>query len=390
MPHMKSKPHHRTLLPLAALQGAVGSFGGFIGFFVIGAHDLHALFRYTACMLTAAMASTFVAYLISPRLRLGGAALVRLGLLLPGILLLVADGSVALTAIAFGSYLGVTWTGRHALEMSLLADADRDSYAARSGTATIVLSFSATLASTLLLASFSEQSRYVYWLYGALCLFGALFLGKAIPQTKPVSLKAPLAVIRQPRFIACMPIFFLESGLFGISQAMSATGASNALGVASHYGWVSTVAGLAGGIALYVTRKKRNKDNRAHWFGGACLVMSASWMLLGASAWIPVLYIVHSMMRAAGSPFLAASQQVLNQCTLDIRGELADRIFARELVLWVLRMAALCLFWALAMVLTPMHLFLTGAAFLATAMATEYVIGRSLFWSSAAHAQQAA
>lgn len=111
-------------------------------------------------------------------------------------------------------------------------------------------SFGATLASTLLLATFSEQSRYVYWLYGALCIFGALFLGKAIPHTEPVSLKAPLAVIRQPRFIACMPIFFLESGLFGISQAMAATGASNALGVASHYGWVSTVAGLAGAAFL--------------------------------------------------------------------------------------------------------------------------------------------
>lgn len=387
---MKSRPHYRTLLPLAALQAAVGSFGGFIGFFVIGAHNLDALFRYTAGMLTAAMASTFLVYMISPRLRIGGAGLVRLGLLLPGLLLFFADGSVALTAIAFGSYLGITWTGRHSLEMSLLADTERDPYAARSGTATIVLSFSATLASTLLLASFSEQSRTVYWLYGSLCIFGALFLGKSIPHTQPVSLKAPLAVIRQPRFIACMPIFFLESGLFGISQAMNATGASNALGVPSHYGWVTTVAGLAGGVALYVTRKKRNKDNRAHWFGGACLVMSASYLLLGASAWLPMLYVVHSMMRSAGAPFLAASQQVLNQCTLDIRGELADRIFAREFVLWVLRMAALCMFWGLAMVLKPMHLFLTGAAFLSTAMATEYLIGKSLFWSSAASASQPA
>jgi len=386
---MKSRPHHRSLLPLAALQGAVGSFGGFIGFFVIGAHDLDALFRYTALMLTAAMASTFLAYLISPRLRIDAAGLVRLGLLFPGLLLLVADGSVVLTAIAFGSYLGITWTGRHALEMSLLADSERDPYAARSGTATIALSFSATLASTLLLAAFSEQSRYVYWLYGALCIFGALFLGKAIPPTAPVVLKAPLAVIRQPRFIACLPIFFLESGLFGISQAMAATGASNALGVASHFGWVTTVAGLAGGAALYITRKKRNKDNRAQWFGGACLVMSTSYLLLGASAWLPALYIVHSVMRAAGAPFLAASQQVLNQCTLDIRGELADRIFARELVLWVLRMAALFMFWGLAMVLTPMHLFLAGSAFLAAAMATEYAIGRALFWSSAAARQPA-
>lgn len=34
------------------------------------------------------------------------------------------------------------------------------------------------------------------------------------------------------------------------------------------------MAGLAGGVAPYITRKKRNKDNRAHWFGGACLAMA--------------------------------------------------------------------------------------------------------------------
>ena len=304
--------------------------------------------------------------------------------------MLVADGSVTLTSIAFGAYLGITWTGRHSLEMSLLTDSERDPYAARSGTATIVLSFSATLASTLLLAAFSEQSRHVYWLYGALCIFGALFLGKAIPHTEPVALKAPMAVIRQPRFIACMPLFFLESGLFGIGQAMAATGASNALGAASHYGWVSTVAGLAGGLALYFTRKSRNVDNRTHWFGGACLVMAAAYLLLGASAWVPALYIAHSLLRAAGAPFLAASQQVLNQCMLDIRGELPDRIFARELTLWVLRMAALGMFWMIAGLLSQGQLLVVGSMLLAAAMATEYVLGKTLFGNKHPELEQAA
>lgn len=386
-----SRPLHRQLLPLAALQGSIGSFGGFIGFFVIGTHDLDALFRYTAGMLTAAMAATALAYLAGPLLRLSGRRLMRLGLFFPGLLLLVADGSVALTAIAFGSYLGLTWTGRHALEMTLLADTDRDPYAARSGTATVMLSFAATFGATLLLTAFSEQSRTVYWLYAGLCLFGALFLGRALPGTPPVMLKAPLAVIRQPRFIACMPIFFLESGLFGISQAMNASGAIKALSAASHFGWVTTLAGLAGGLALYFTRKARHVGNRAGWFGAACMVMGFSYLLLGASAWLPALYIVHSVLRAAGAPFLGASQQVLNQCTLDIRGELADRIFARELVLWVLRMTTLVAFWALAGVLSPSQLLVAGSGFLAAAMATEYLIGKNLFWSGkTAQAAQAA
>jgi len=377
---MKLTSHHRTLLPLAAVQGAVGSLGGFIGFFVIGANDLDALFRYTAAMLTAAFGATFLAYVVAGRLNLSGRGLLRAGLFFPGLLLLAADGSVALTAIAFGAYLGLTWTARHSLEMSLLEDHERDPYAARTGTATIVLSVASTLAATLLLAASAEQSRYVYWWYAALCIAGALFLGKSIPHTAPVSLKAPLSVLRQPRFIACLPLFFLESGLFGIGLAMASTGASNALGVASHYGWVSTLAGLAGGMALYVTRKNRNTANRAQWFGGSCLVMAVAYLLLGASAWIPALYIVHSVLRAAGSPFLGASQAVLNQCTLDIRGDLADRIFAREFVLWVLRLIALCLFWGLAKLLQPMQLLVVGSTLLAAAMATEYVIGKTLFW----------
>ena len=378
---MKFTAHQRSLLPLAAVQGAVGSLGGFIGYFVIGTHDLDALFHYTAIMLTAAMGATLLAYLICPRLQISGRRLLRLGFLLPGLLLLVADGSVALTAIAYGAYLGLTWTARHSLEMLLLPDEERDVYAARTGTATIVLGVATTFAATLLLAAFTEQSRHVYWLYAALCIFGALFLGKDIPDTKPVKLTLTLSVVTQPRFTACLPLFFLESGLFGISQAMASTGASHALRTASHYGWVSTAAGLAGGIALYFTRKNRNRDNRAHWFGAACGVMALSYLLLGASAWLPALYIAHSVLRAAGSPFLGASQQVLNQCTLDIRGELADRIFARELVLWMLRMAALGLFWMLAEALSSTQLLVVGSCLLAAAMLTEYAVGRALFWN---------
>ena len=388
--HMKLTPHQRALRPLIGLQGAVGSLGGFIGFFIIGREDLQAMFRYTAGMLTAALAATFFAYLFGPRLKLTGRRLFRLGFLLPGLLILAGDGTVATMAIAYGSFIGMTWSARHSLEMSLLQDAERDSYAAHAVTTMIILGVVSTLTATLVLAVSAERSDCVYWLYGALCVLGASFLGKAIPDTPHVCLKAPLSVMRQPRFLACLPLFFLESGLFGISQAMASAGAVNALGTASRFGWVATLAGLAGGVALYLTRKSRQVQNRTHWFGGACVVVALSFMLLGASAWVPALYIAHTVLRAAGTPFLSASQQVLNQCTLDIRGDLSDRIFAREFMLWVLRMVSLSLFWALANALSPLQLLVAGSGLLAGATGMEYVIARTLFGKSRAALEQAA
>jgi hypothetical protein len=387
---MTSSSYQRAILPLVGLQGAVGSIGGFIGFFVIGTQDLHAIFRYTAGMLTAAMLAIFIAYACAPRLGLTGRRMLRLGFLLPGLLLFVSDGSVTLMAIAFGGFVGMTAGARHMLEMSLLRDADRDGYAARTGTVSVFAGVATTLLATLLLATLAEESRYVFWLYGALCVCGALVFGNAIPETAPLVLKNPLAVLRQPQFIACLPMFFLESGLFGISQAMAAAGAVSALASASSFGWVATVAGLAGGVALYFTRKNRNMDNRTQWLGGACLVISLSFVLLGASVWVPALFVGYSVLRAAGLPFLTASQQVLTQRTLDLHGELADRILARELVLWGLRIVSLCLFWALATVLSPTSLLLTGAGLLAAATAMQYVIGKELLWSKSMPTEQAA
>lgn len=371
-------PNQRAILPLIGLQGAIGSLGGFIGFFVVGRDDVHAIFRYSAGMLTVAMLATFLAYRFGPRFKLTGARLLRLGFVVPGLLLLFGDASVTTMAIAFGSYLGLTWGGRHALEMALLHDGERDKYAAYSCTAVVVLGVAMSLLSTLLLTASGDQARYVYWLYGALCLLGALLLGRRMPDTEPVALRDPVAVLRQPQFIACLPLFFLESGLFGIGQAMHATGAAKALGSASHFGWVTTCAGLVGGIALYFTRRQRDVDNRAQWLGLSCLVVGMAFVILGVSAWVPALYVVYSILKAAGSPFLLASEQVLNQRTLDIHGALPDRIFARELVLWGLRMLSLCLFWALSLWMTPFEMLVAGAAVLATATALEFVIGKAL------------
>jgi hypothetical protein len=371
----------RAILPLIALQGAVGTLGGFIGFFVVGTQDVNALFRFTAGMLTAAMLSTFLAYFFGPRLQLTGKRLLKLGFFIPGLLILFGDGSVTMLAVAYGSFIGLTWGARHQLEMALLQDAERDSYAAHSGALTVIFGIVTTMVATVVLAGAAEQSRYVYWLYGAICVLGATLLGNAIPETPPVSIKDPVSVIRQPEFIACLPLFFLESGLFGVSQALASAGAVKALSSASHFGWVATVAGLAGGVALYFTRKNRDMQNRANWLGGSCLVVGLSFVLLGASAWIPALYIGYSVLKAAGGPFLSASEQVLNQRTLDIQGELSDRIFAREFVLWALRMVSLAMFWFLANALSAKHMLAVGSALLAMATAMEYVVGQALFWN---------
>lgn len=389
-PSMKISQHERMLLPLSALQGAVGTLGGFIGYFVVGGQDINAMFRFTAEMLTAAMLSTFLAYFFGPRLRINGKRLLKLGFFVPGALILLSDGSATMLALAYGSFLGLTWGARHWLEMAFLDDAERDSYATHTGALTVIFSIAATLTATVVLAGAEEQSRYVYWFYGAVCIIGALAFGNRIPDTPPVSIKDPLSVMRQPGFLACLPIFFLESGLFGISQAVASAGAVKALGSASHFGWVATVAGLAGGVALYFTRKSRGVENRLQWLGGSCLAVALAFVLLGASAWIPALYIGYSVLKAAAAPFHGASQQVLNQRTMDIRGELSDRIFAREFVLWILRMASLGMFWALANALPPGAILIVGSALLALATALEYILAQSLLWHGGATPEQPA
>jgi multidrug transporter EmrE-like cation transporter len=387
---MTTSTLERALLPAVALQGAISALGGFIGFFIMAVHSVDAMFMFTAIMQTSATAATFLAYLSGPRFRIDGRRLLKLGFLLPGLLLLFGDGSLVALGVAFGSFIGLTWSARHWLEMSLLRDAERDAYAAHSGAWTVALGVVATLLTTLLLAAAGDHSQLVYRLYGAAAVIGALALGNRLPQTRPVSIRKPLAVIRQPEFIACLPLFFLESGLFGIGQSLASAGAAKALGSASDFGWVATVAGLAGCVALYLTKKNRGVNNRMHWLGGSCLVVGLSFALLGASAWIPALFVGYSVLKAAGGPFLAASEQVLNQRTLDIRGALSDRIFAREVVLWMLRMISLFLFWGLTSHLQPTAVLVIGSALLAIATGMEYVAGKALFWSADTALEQAA
>src|SRR5690606_34611753 len=166
-----------------------------------------------------------------------------------------------------------------------------------------------------------------------------------LPDSQPVSLEAPLAVLADRNFLACLPIFFLQSGLYGISLSLNATGATQALGEASRFGMIATVATLAGGVALLASRNARSPGNRHYWMAAAALGMMASFLLLAASAKVPKLFLAYIVLYAVVTPFWAASEAVLNQRTLDTAGALQDRIVVREVVLWTFRMTALGLFW---------------------------------------------
>lgn len=366
------------MLPFMALQGAVGTSAGFIGYFVVGSRSVTGMFQFAALMVTLATLAAVLAYAAGPALGLTGRRLVRLGFFVPGLLFLSGDGSVFTMAAAFGSFLGLTWSARHWLEMGMLDDAERDGYASRSCALAVGGGILATLAATMILAN-GYGSGGVYLFYGLSCVAGACLLGQGMPHAPMKPLKDPVSVLRQPEFIACIPLFFLESGLFGLAHAVGSVGAAHAFASASAFGSIATIAGVAGGIGLYATRRNRDVGNRAGWLGASCLVIALAYACQGASAWMPALFVVCSILKAAAGPFLSASEHVLNQRALDIRGELADRIVARDLVLWVLRIGSLLAFWAVSTVLTPQQLLVTGSATLGCAALLKYLIAQAWF-----------
>jgi hypothetical protein len=375
---MAISANERAVLPLTAWQGALAVLGGFMGFHVMETHGMETMFRFTSWMLTAAIAGTLAGYTIGPVFRISGKTFFKAGFIFPGLALLLSDGSVGALAIGYGSFLGMTWGARHWLEMTLLQDGERDTYASRSGSLGVMCGIASTLVITLALSKTSLTPEDVFKAGGLMMVAGGLFLGNHIPRTRIVSLSKPLEIARQSHFIACLPLFFLESGMFGIGQAVGSAAAVHALGSAGAFGWVSTLAGMTGAIALYATRHLRDAHNRATWLGRSCAVIALAFALLGLSAWIPALFVIHAVLKSAGAPFLSASEQVLNQRALDIQGPLADRIVVREVVLWMFRMGSLALFWILLSGLPAQELLAAGAAMLAMATLLEYVVGRTL------------
>jgi hypothetical protein len=376
-------PQERSLLPFVALQGAVCTLSGFIGYFLMRQRGHEAMFEFTAIMLTFAMLAAALAYGFGAKLGMTGKMLMKLGFFVPGVVLLSGNQSVWAMSFAFGSFLGLTWSARHWLEMQLLGDGQRDAYASHAGALAVVGGIGATLLSTLLLSQSANSARLLYGFYGMLCLLAAWRLGRGMPEAPMQPLKAPLALVRQPDFVACLPLFFLESGLFGLGQAITSIGASRAMGSAAALGTVATVAGLAGGVGLYLSARMRDVDNRASWLGGSCVAMAVAFLFLAGSAWIPGLFVVHLIAKAAAGPFLGASEHVLNQRALDFAGDLGDRIVVREVTLWALRMVSLLGFWALSTAMPPAVMLAVGAVLMALAVSLEYLVAQTWFGDGA-------
>ncbi|MEX8495830.1 hypothetical protein, partial [Sphaerotilus sp.] len=272
-------PLERRLLPFLACQGAFSTLIGFAAVLVFAHSGWTASVVYTAMMLTVAMGCIVLPFALGRRLSLRPAHLIRAGFLCPALLLPVA-GHVPLLALAVGMFMGLTWGARHWLELSLLSDADRDRYAAHTTVWTVFAGLSATLLVTLFLSLMGERPEAVYRSYAALALVAAVWVPRQLPDTPPIHWDAPWRVVRQPGFAACLPLYGLESGLLGIGMVLGASGAVQALGVVSHYGWTASAATVLGALALYTLRRRRHAGNRLRWMALAALGMVVAHTLL--------------------------------------------------------------------------------------------------------------
>jgi hypothetical protein len=371
-------PLERQLLPFVALQGAFSTLAGFGALLVYTQGGMAASVQYTACMLGIAMLSIMSPFVLGRALKLRGKRLVRLSFGVPAVALWWADGHPLLLALSFGGFLGWSWAARHWLELSTLKDAERDAYATHVTVVWVVASLVSTAVVATLLSLTNESPMAVYGSYAVLAAVASVWAARSLPNTPVMQWERPLAVVRQPGFKACLPLYFLESGMLGIGMVLGAGGASQALGQVSHYGWVSVVATVVGAAALFALRRKRHSGNRVRWMGLACIGMASGQLLLGASVLHPALYVLHLLLIACVQPFWQASEQVLNQRAMDLHGALADRIVVRETVLGLSRLLALGLFWLLIREWDAVTVLLAGTTLMATAAVLEWALGRAL------------
>ncbi|MEY4753606.1 MAG: hypothetical protein RJA44_1281 [Pseudomonadota bacterium] len=367
--------HWRSFL---VCQGAFSTLGGYGTVLVYREHGLEQTLLYTALMLSMTMLCIVAPFVLGRWRRAPSCgALIRASFAVPALLLWACAGRPPLLALAFGAFLGLSWSARHWLELSLIDDAGRDHYAAQATVRTVLASLGTTAAVALVLTLNHDAAEAVYASYTLLALAGLLLAARSLPATPPMSLQRPVAVLRQPAFKACLPLYFLESGLLGIGMVLGASGAVQSLGHTSAYGWVASAATLAGAAGLHALRHQRHAANRVSWMGWACLGMMAAQALLGASLWLPGLYVLHMLLQACVQPFWLASEQVLNQRVLDLHGALADRIVVREVVLWLLRLLALAAFWLGTRDLAPHAILLPGTLLVIVATGLEWAIGRA-------------
>jgi hypothetical protein len=367
----------RRLLPFIACQGAFSTLAGFGAVLVFAQGGMAGSVMYTACMLTVAMLGINVPLALGQRLQLRTARQVQVAFMLPALLLWFADGQPLILALAMGGFLGLSWGARHWMELNLLSNEQRDSYATHVTVLTVLASLLATAVVSAMLTWLDESPNAVYRSYAVMGLIGAWWAGRQLPDTPPMAVESPWAVMHQPGFAACLPLYFLESGLLGMGMVLSASGAVQSLGQTSHYGWVASAATVAGALALFALRRHRHDGNRVRWMGLAAAGVALAHGLLGASVGWGGFYVLHLLLLAAVQPFWLASEQVLNQRVLDLKGALADRIVVREGVLWLFRMIGLGSFWALVQGWSAQHMLLLGATLMAAATLMEWALGRA-------------
>ena len=366
----------RRMRPFVALQAAVAALGGFTGVFVYASHGAAAVARYAALMYGTTGLALVLAFALGMRLRVSATRLVQAGFALPALLLWWVDGRPDLLALAIGGFLGLTWGARHWLELQALANGERDGYATHAIALAVGVTLAGTLAVSGLLWAQHEAHAPVYRMFALLSLAGACLAGRGLPEAPPVRLEQPLAVLRQRAYRDSLPLFLLESGLIGITMVLTATGAMQSLEHASDYGWAASAATLCGAVALHVMRSRRHSGNRIGWMRAACFGIVGAAALLGASAPWPRLFIAYLLLQAVVSPFWAASEHVLNQRALDIRGAVGDRIAAREGTLAVFRLGTLALFWWATQALDDHQRLVAGTLIIGLAAVLEFQLGR--------------
>ncbi|RZS54414.1 hypothetical protein [Sphaerotilus mobilis] len=377
---MQLSPLERRLLPYIAVQAGLSTLVGFGAVLVHAEGGIEATVVYTLLMLSAVMAGLVLVYASGALWRVDSRRMGMAAMLLAASVLPFAHRHPGLLALAVGGFIGVAWGARHWIELRLVEDVGRDTYAAHVTVTSVVVSLVVMALSSLWLTwagDGPQTARGLYLGYAALASVGALATVHRLPDTPPVRLHQPWALVRQAGWRASMRLYGLSSVMFAVGTVMSASGAMQALGKASHYGWVATLATLAGAAGLWALRHRRHAGNRVRTMALSTLGLAGAHLMLGASAWLPALYVLHLLMQAGISPFWQASEQVLHQRAMDFHGELSDRIAMREAGLWLFRMISLGGFWLVMHDASPVVILATGSCLMALATTLEFLLGRA-------------
>jgi len=369
----------RRILVFVALQGAMSTFLALGSVVIVAEQGLSAAVTYSAWFVTAIAISLVAPLGLARWVRLSASTLVRASFAIPAVLLPWSLGEPQLQACAMGGYLGVSWCARHSLELGLLRDEERDLYASQVTAWTVTSSLLTTALVSVVMLQSPDETRALYAFYGLLAMAGVVLAGRRLPEAPAAHLDAPWALMRQPAYRRCLPLYGMESGLWGINIVTGASGAVQVLEKTSTFAGLVSLATLAGAVSLWVMRHRRHSGNRARWMGLACIGMVvAHAMVAVAVAWPqwPLIYGVHLLLLAAVTPFWQASEQVLNQRLMDLNGTLADRIAVREITLWGFRFAGLWLFWWAFGTWSPAHLLMLSTALTVTCLVLEWWISR--------------